>query len=52
MRPDGDGNRDIDGGGHHCPVITLNGDAVVTLECHIDTYVELGASVTTSVTPP
>jgi len=27
------------------PVITLNGDATVTVECHIGTYTELGASV-------
>jgi hypothetical protein len=27
------------------PVITLNGDETVTVECHIGTYTELGASV-------
>lgn len=27
------------------PVITLNGEAAVTLECHIDRYVEQGAAV-------
>jgi hypothetical protein len=27
------------------PVITLNGDAEMTLECHIDAYTELGATV-------
>jgi hypothetical protein len=26
------------------PVITLNGDAVMTLECHFDSYVEAGAT--------
>ena len=33
------------------PVVTLNGDAEVTLECHFDTYTELGATASDDCDP-